>query len=72
MQQQKTQTSNLSVFKSLILYLLISDFLEHRNMPLEDALILIMKNFEGYMRGDKLGAPGVGNMERHPENMQVN
>lgn len=39
-------------------------------MPLEDALILITKNFDSYMRGDKFGIAGVP-MERHPENMQV-
>lgn len=40
-------------------------------MPLEDAIILITKNFDAYMRGDKMGAPVSANAERHPENMQV-
>lgn len=50
-------------------------------MPLEDAVPLIMRNFEAYMRGEKLPAPvptpisvvssSVPLSERHPEAIQV-
>jgi hypothetical protein len=50
-------------------------------MPLEDAVPLIMRNFEAYMRGEKLAAPvptpisvvstSVPLSERHPEAIQV-
>jgi hypothetical protein len=46
-------------------------------MPIEDALVLITRNFDGYMRGDKtsteiLGPGGVMNVsDRHPTSMQV-
>ena len=54
---------------------------EHRNMPLEDAVPLILRNYEAYMRGEKLPAPlstpipvvssSVSLSERHPEAIQV-
>lgn len=44
-------------------------------MPVEDALILISRNFEGYMRGDKVGSQATGAnsalLERHPEGFQA-
>lgn len=46
-------------------------------MPLEDALILITRNFDAYMRGDKtvtetLGPGGVLSVsDRHPTSMQL-
>lgn len=50
-------------------------------MPLEDAVPLIMRNFEAYVRGEKLPAPiptpisvvssSVPLTERHPEAIQV-
>lgn len=49
-------------------------FLEHRNMPIEDALILITRNFDAYMRGEKMIITSSGPMsvtDRHPEAMQM-
>jgi hypothetical protein len=48
---------------------------EHRNMPLEDALVLIARSFDAYLRGEK-GQPGpvsVGSPfpDRHPEAIQT-
>ncbi|KAJ8925027.1 hypothetical protein NQ315_001198 [Exocentrus adspersus] len=47
---------------------------EHRNMPLEDALILISRNFEGYMKGEQFGPdnPVALNLnDRHSSSMQM-
>lgn len=47
---------------------------EHRNMPIEDALILISRNFEGYMKGEHLPAENLAEMtilDRHPQSVQV-
>ncbi|XP_018324076.1 pre-mRNA-splicing factor srp2 [Agrilus planipennis] len=47
---------------------------EHRNMPIEDALKLISRNFEAYMRGDKTNRANGTSMsleDRHPEQIQV-
>lgn len=50
-------------------------FLEHRNMPIEDALILITRNFDAYMRGEQTGlnsTTGINSLaDRHPEGIQV-
>lgn len=45
-------------------------------MPIEDALLLITRNFDAYMRGEKMGrntnGTGVNNLsDRHPESVQV-
>lgn len=46
-------------------------------MPIEDALTLITRNFDAYMRGEQT-ASGAQNMgtnslsDRHPEALQVN
>ncbi|KAJ9583891.1 hypothetical protein L9F63_021768, partial [Diploptera punctata] len=55
---------------------------EHRNMPLDDAVPLIMRNYEAYIRGEKLSAPistsipvvssSIPLSERHPEAIQTN
>lgn len=50
--------------------------LEHRNMPIEDALVLITRNFDAYMRGEQIGrnvnGTGINNLsDRHPEGIQV-
>lgn len=50
--------------------------LEHRNMPIEDALLLITRNFDAYMRGEQMGRNGNGTgvsslSDRHPEGIQV-
>lgn len=48
--------------------------LEHRNMPIEDALILMSRNYEAYMKGEHLPAENTGQMsllDRHPTPMQV-
>lgn len=52
------------------------DRLEHRNMPIEDALVLITRNFDAYMRGEQTGrnanGTGVTSLsDRHPEGIQV-
>ncbi|PSN47354.1 hypothetical protein C0J52_06551 [Blattella germanica] len=54
---------------------------EHRNMPLDDAVPLILRNYEAYIRGEKLPAPistplpvvssNVPLTERHPEAIQM-
>ncbi|KAF5299876.1 hypothetical protein FQA39_LY11413 [Lamprigera yunnana] len=60
-------------FRSLTLNILHGIPQEHRNMPVEDALILITRNFDAYMRGEKSVSPGLGAsiMDRHPENIQM-
>lgn len=45
-------------------------------MPIEDALLLLTRNFDAYMHGEQTGrnanATGVNNLsERHPEGIQV-
>lgn len=50
--------------------------LEHRNMPVDDAIVLITRNFDAYMRGEKMGpvagSNGSGSLtDRHPEPIQV-
>lgn len=45
-------------------------------MPIEDALLLITRNFEAYMHGEQMGGSangtGVNNLsDRHPEGIQV-
>ncbi|XP_050300573.1 nuclear receptor coactivator 5 [Anthonomus grandis grandis] len=46
---------------------------EHRNMPIDDALLLVQRNFEAYMRGEK--APEDPNKmtlaDRHPAPIQM-
>lgn len=53
------------------------DLTEHRNMPIDDAVALIARNFDTYMRGEK-NAPSTVSIastavaaERHPEAVQV-
>lgn len=53
-------------------------FLEHRNMPVDDAIQLVARNFDAYMRGEKSGGtstvaigPAPLANERHPEAIQV-
>ncbi|RZC39543.1 uncharacterized protein BDFB_003984 [Asbolus verrucosus] len=63
--------------RSLTLNILHGIPQEHRNMPIEDALVLITRNFDAYMRGEKpsnetLGPGGVLNIsDRHPTSMQL-
>lgn len=56
--------------------------LEHRNMPLDDALALIVKNFEAYMKGERspvippvgavpVTAAGIPLGDKHPEMIQA-
>lgn len=45
-------------------------------MPTEDALVLITRNFDAYMRGEKAGQNPLGTgvnalSDRHPEAVQV-
>lgn len=45
-------------------------------MPIEDAFLLITRNFDAYMRGEQMGrnsnGTGVNSLsERHPESIQV-
>ncbi|CAH0548037.1 unnamed protein product [Brassicogethes aeneus] len=47
---------------------------EHRNMPVEDALILITRNFEAYMRGETIPVEKPGEMtllDKHPVQLQM-
>ena len=49
-------------------------FLEHRNIPIDDAIYLINKNYESYKNGEqsKVGAIStVPKTEKHPEPIQV-
>lgn len=44
-------------------------------MPIEDALILISRNFEAYMKGEHLPPENSADLtllDRHPTTMQVN
>ncbi|XP_069692035.1 nuclear receptor coactivator 5-like isoform X2 [Periplaneta americana] len=69
------------VHRSLTLNILHGLPQEHRNMPLEDAVPLIMRNFEAYMRGEKMPttiptpisvvSSSVPLTDRHPEAIQV-
>jgi len=63
-------------YRSLTLSILHGIPQEHRNMPIEDAIVLITRNFDAYMRGEKTttGLPGTGLeslTERHPEQLQM-
>lgn len=60
--------------RSLTLNILHTIPQEHRNMPLDDALILISRNFEAYMRGEELkpvdpNKPDLA--DRHPQPIQM-
>lgn len=48
---------------------------EHRNMPLEDALVFIARSFDTYLRGERGGIGAVGSSQsvpdRHPEAIQT-
>ncbi|KAJ8978230.1 hypothetical protein NQ317_016381 [Molorchus minor] len=59
--------------RSLTLNILHGVAQEHRNMPIEDALILLSRNFEGYMKGEQAPPefPGQNITDRHPGNMQM-
>ncbi|XP_044259145.1 nuclear receptor coactivator 5 [Tribolium madens] len=62
--------------RSLTLNILHGNPQEHRNMPIEDALVLMTRNFDAYMRGDKTASeptPGaIKNVsDRHPTTMQL-
>ncbi|VEN37599.1 unnamed protein product [Callosobruchus maculatus] len=58
--------------RSLTLNILHGTPQEHRNMPVEDAMILISRDFEAYMKGEHL-APEIARsiMDRHPVPMQM-
>lgn len=60
-------------FHSLTLTVLHGIPQEHRNMPIEDAITLIGRNFEAYMRGEKCTTQGTGAslLSRHPESIQM-
>ncbi|XP_022908046.1 uncharacterized protein [Onthophagus taurus] len=59
--------------RSLTLNILHGIPQEHRNMPIEDAMILITRNFDAYMRGEKFetDGPAVSLTEKHPEAVQM-
>ncbi|EEZ99461.1 nuclear receptor coactivator 5 [Tribolium castaneum] len=62
--------------RSLTLNILHGNPQEHRNMPIEDALVLMTRNFDAYMRGDKTASeptPGAikSVSDRHPTAMQL-
>ncbi|CAH1986439.1 unnamed protein product [Acanthoscelides obtectus] len=58
--------------RSLTLNILHGTPQEHRNMPVEDAMILISRDFEAYMKGEHL-APETAKsiLDRHPVPMQM-
>ncbi|KAF7270632.1 nuclear receptor coactivator protein neosin [Rhynchophorus ferrugineus] len=60
--------------RSLTLNILHSIPQEHRNMPLDDALVLISRNFEAYMRGEKPQPEDPNKMnlsDQHPKPVQM-
>lgn len=67
--------------RSLTLNILYGHPQEHRNMPVEDAIAMIARNFDLYMRGEKGLGPGpvpvvpagglAPNLDRHPEAIQT-
>ncbi|GJQ67887.1 hypothetical protein Trydic_g16647 [Trypoxylus dichotomus] len=59
--------------RSLTLNILHGIPQEHRNMPIEDAIILLTRNFEAYMKGETFETEGrVASLaEKHPEAMQM-
>ncbi|XP_066138861.1 nuclear receptor coactivator 5 [Euwallacea fornicatus] len=59
--------------RSLTLNILHGIPQEHRNMPLDDAMILIQRNFESYMRGEKAPEDPVkmSLADRHPVPIQM-
>nr|XP_023025330.1 nuclear receptor coactivator 5 [Leptinotarsa decemlineata] len=60
--------------RSLTLNILHGITQEHRNMPIDDAMILISRNYESYMKGDLAPSEQSGQMkllDRHPNNMQI-
>ncbi|KAF5270000.1 hypothetical protein FQR65_LT05799 [Abscondita terminalis] len=60
-------------YRSLTLSILHGIPQEHRNILVEDAITLITRNFDAYMRGDKSTIPGAGAplLDRHPEGIQM-
>ncbi|KAF2892772.1 hypothetical protein ILUMI_13407 [Ignelater luminosus] len=63
-------------YRSLTLSILHGIPQEHRNMPVDDAIVLITRNFDAYMRGEKIGpaagGTGTGSLtDRHPEPIQM-
>lgn len=46
---------------------------EHRNMPVEDAMLLISRNFEAYMKGEQMAPDpsALSLLDRHPVPIQV-
>ncbi|XP_075224665.1 nuclear receptor coactivator protein neosin isoform X2 [Lycorma delicatula] len=60
--------------RSLTVNILHGQHQEHRNMPMDDAISLIMRNFELYLRGERAGVPGLplgSSIDRHPEAIQT-
>ncbi|XP_018576424.1 pollen-specific leucine-rich repeat extensin-like protein 1 [Anoplophora glabripennis] len=60
--------------RSLTLDILHGTPQEHRNMPVEDALILISRNFESYMKGEQFAPENAVTMsisDRHPNSIQM-
>ncbi|XP_019763527.2 nuclear receptor coactivator 5 [Dendroctonus ponderosae] len=59
--------------RSLTLNILHGIPQEHRNMPLEDAVLLVQRNFEAYMRGEKApeNAVKMSLSDRHPIPVQM-
>ncbi|KAK9745935.1 RNA recognition motif [Popillia japonica] len=59
--------------RSLTLNILHGIPQEHRNMPIEDAIILLTRNFEAYMKGEMFEKEGrmASLAEKHPEAIQM-
>lgn len=60
--------------RSLTLDILHGTPQEHRNMPVEDALILISRNFESYMKGEQFAPENAITLslnDRHPSSIQM-
>ncbi|CAH1156184.1 unnamed protein product [Phaedon cochleariae] len=60
--------------RSLTLNVLHGLTQEHRNMPVDDAMIFISRNFESYMKGEHTPSDQTGQMtllDRHPVQIQM-
>ncbi|XP_039283648.1 nuclear receptor coactivator 5 isoform X2 [Nilaparvata lugens] len=57
--------------RSLTVNILYGQHQEHRNMPLEDAVSLIRRTFQSYMRGERELPGTIGGYEVHPDAIQT-
>ncbi|RZF45099.1 hypothetical protein LSTR_LSTR013979 [Laodelphax striatellus] len=57
--------------RSLTVNILYGQHQEHRNMPMEDAISLIRRTFQSYMRGERELPGTIGGYEVHPDAIQT-